>query len=94
MASSYDASSGACPTWCARRHSEVADEDDLVHIGDNMFVRNTMIRLCMTIDPETGMQDGPYVLIGSDEFTLVEASTLVDVLNDLLAQSAAPRVAD
>jgi hypothetical protein len=89
----YDASSGTCPAWCARRHGENAGEEDLVHISENVFVRNTMIRLCTTIDPGTGMQDGPYVLIGSDEFTLVETSTLVDVLNDFLAQAAIPRAA-
>lgn len=93
MTSLYDASPGTCPTWCARRHGENTGEEDLVHISDSVFVRNTMIRLCTSIDPATGMQDGPYVLVGSEEYTLAETSTLVDVLTDLLAQAATPRAA-
>ena len=39
------------------------------------------------------MQDGPYVLVGSEEYTLAETSTLVDVLANLLTQAAIPRAA-
>jgi hypothetical protein len=93
MTSLYDASPGTCPTWCTRRHGENAGEEDLVHISDSVFVRNTMIRLCTSIDPATGMQDGPYVLVGSEEYSLTETSTLVDVLTNLLSKAAIPRAA-
>ena len=34
-------------------------------------------RLCMSIDPERRTQDGPYVLVGSDDgYTLEEANAL------------------
>jgi hypothetical protein len=42
------------------------------------------VRLCTTIDPESARNDGPYVLIGSDEYTLYEADALIDALTQLV----------
>ncbi|TFD18014.1 hypothetical protein [Cryobacterium sp. TMT2-23] len=35
-----------------------------------------LARLCLSVDPDTGTADGPYVLIGSTEYTLKEAEGL------------------
>jgi hypothetical protein len=75
-----------CPVWCSIRHGDQGGEEDLVHLSEQAFVRNTLVRMCTTIDPDTKLQDGPYILVGSDEFTLGEAMDLVDVLQRLVAQ--------
>jgi hypothetical protein len=73
-----------CPAWCARRHGERPGEDDQVHVSGQLMVRRTVLRLCTTIDPETGAQDGPYVLVGADEYTLHEADVLIAALTQLV----------
>ena len=35
-----------------------------------------LARLCLSVDPRTGVEDGPYVLIGWTEYTLDEAAGL------------------
>ena len=35
-------------------------------------------------DPSTGVQDGPYVLVGAEEYSLHEADALVDALTQLV----------
>jgi hypothetical protein len=72
-----------CPSWCVKRHG-AADEDDLVHIGGALLVRRTVLRLCTTIDPEGGTEDGPYVLVGTAEYTLHEAESLLGALTQLV----------
>jgi hypothetical protein len=42
------------------------------------------LRLCSTIDPETQQADGPYVLLGGEEYTLHEADALIDALTQLV----------
>ncbi len=87
MTASHHENLPPCPSWCAMRHGQHAGEEDQIHVSSSIFVHNSMVRMCMTTDPVTGMQDGPYVLIGSDEYTLAETSTLVDVLSSLLTQA-------
>jgi hypothetical protein len=43
-----------CPGWCVLRHGAHAGEDDHVHVGGALLVRNDVLRLVATIDPETG----------------------------------------
>jgi len=76
----------SCPAWCVVRHSAAAapDEEDVVHIGGALLVGRTVLRLCTTIDPDEGTQDGPYVLVGSAEFTLHEAESLLASLTQLV----------
>ena len=71
-----------CPAWCVRRHDDPAD-DAHVHVSGALMVRRTVLRLCMTIDPGSGDRDGPYVLVGNDEYTIHEADVLIAALTDL-----------
>lgn len=82
-----------CPSWCVVRHGTVAGEDDQVHVGSALLVRRTVLRLAATIDPHTGVVDGPHVLAGSEEYSLHEADALIDALTQLVeagAQLASP----
>ena len=79
-----------CPGWCVLRHGEYADEEDLVHLSEVTFVRNTRVRLCMTTaGHDQGVEDGPYLLLGDEEYTLDEAADLLDLVESLLARSRA-----
>lgn len=40
------------------------------------MAEGTIARLCMSIDPESSVADGPYVLVGSTEYSLPEAEVL------------------
>jgi hypothetical protein len=86
MSKGYDGRAAACPEWCAMKHAERQGEDDHVHVGGALLVRRTVLRLCATVDPETGASDGPYVLVGPDEYTLHEAEALIGALTQLVDQ--------
>jgi hypothetical protein len=68
------------------RHGVYAGEEDLVHVSGVLLVRRSVLRLCTTTNPETGTQDGPFVLFGSAEFTLHEAEALIAALTQLVDQ--------
>jgi hypothetical protein len=66
-----------CPPWCVTPHGELSGEDDRVHVGAPLLIADgVMARPCMSFDPGTGTTDGPYVVIGSTEYTLAEAEVL------------------
>ena len=73
-----------CPGWCVLRHGAHAGEDDHVHVGGALLVRNDVLRLVATIDPETGAKEGPFVLMGAQELTLYEADALIGALTQLV----------
>lgn len=81
---SYAGRPPSCPEWCVQRHGIRQGEDDQVHVSGVLLVRGTSVRLCATIDPTTQAADGPYVLIGSEEYTLHEADALIDALTHLV----------
>jgi uncharacterized protein DUF6907 len=83
----------SCPPWCARIHGEVRGEDDAVHVSEQAVAGNRLLRLCATIDPVTGEQDGPYVLVGHQELTLDEAEDLLAALTALVSQGRGQPVA-
>lgn len=87
--------SPGCPSWCVLGHGVHLGEEDLVHVSAQLCVRNTLIRLCSSVDPESGDQDGPYVVVGASEFTLEEVDALARALTSLAAQAraATPREA-
>lgn len=76
-----------CPPWCVMTHGVHSGEEDQVHVSGQFCVRDSLIRLCSTIDPVTGLQDGPYVLLGHHEYSLGEVEDLVDVLMSLSRQA-------
>ena len=85
----------ACPPWCTSRHGAQAGEEDLVHLGGALRIRSTLLRLCVSTDPRTGVVDGPYVLLvpggrrdEAIEYTLHEAEALLDALTQLVEQGA------
>lgn len=76
-----------CPSWCVLRHGPYdPDEDRHVHVGGALLVGSTVLRLCTTLDPAAGSQDGPYVLLGSTELTLHEAEVMIAALTQLVDQ--------
>ena len=89
MTKKYDGRPGTCPPWCELCHGIHLGEDDHVHIGSQLCVRNTLVRLCATVDPVTGHQDGPYLLMGTQELTLSEVDDLVGILVRLSDQARA-----
>lgn len=88
MPQQYDGRPPTCPPWCELGHGIHTGEDDTVHIGGKLCVRNTLMRLVATIDPETGAQDGPYVLMGTQELTITEVHDLIAALTTLAANAA------
>ena len=83
------ASRGLCPAWCSTRHGASLGEEDWIHVGEPVLIADgTLAQLCMSIDPDTGVEDGPYVLIGSAEYTLSEAQALGIALLTLSAVGA------
>ena len=73
----------ACPAWCALDHDRLPAEDEAVHISGALMVRRTLLRLCMSSTPD-GDREGPYVLLGAEEFSLHEADALIDALTELV----------
>ncbi len=73
-----------CPHWCTVEHGRQLGEEDHLHLSDAVFAAGTTTRLCTTIDPDTGSQDGPYVMVGEETYTLVEAAALGAVLQGAL----------
>lgn len=67
----------SCPHWCVTRHGVHRGEEDWLHLGDPLTVASGVVaRLCMSVDPGSGAVDGPYVLVGATEHTLLEAEAL------------------
>ena len=80
---------GSCPEWCHVRHGDLEGEDDRVHQSSELMVRHTLLRLCATVEAGSGVVDGPYVLLGTEEYTLHEAEALIGALTQLVDQAAA-----
>ena len=75
---------GPCPSWCVAGHGVHLGEEDWVHLGEPLpMTDGVSAQLCMSIDPVTGTQDGPYVLIGGTEYTLAAAASLASSLMSL-----------
>ena len=52
-------------------------EEDWLHTSEPLLLSDgALARLCMSIDPTTGTQDGPFVLIGSTEYSLEQAEQI------------------
>ena len=74
-------------------HGISEGEEDWVHVSEPLVVADEVAaRLCMSVDPETDTEDGPYVVVGSREYSLAEAQRLGESLIRLasLGASATP----
>ncbi len=79
-------SRGLCPDWCVAGHRADLGEEDWLHSSEPVpFVDAVPARLVMSIDPGTGEADGPYVLIGTVEYSLPEATALAERLLGLVS---------
>jgi hypothetical protein len=66
-----------CPHWCVVQHGLHTGEDDWLHLGEPVALGDGVLaRLCLSVDPRTGAQDGPYVVVGSSEYTVEQAEAL------------------
>jgi len=65
------AATATCPAWCTAEQGVFLGEEDHLHTGAPLPLTTAVTaRLCVTIDPETGAADGPYVVVDSDEWTI------------------------
>jgi len=79
----------ACPPWCATGHGVHLGEEDWVHLGEPVsLTTGVFAQLCMTIDPSATIEDGPYVVIGTSEYSLLEAQALSASLMAMAATGA------
>jgi hypothetical protein len=66
-----------CPGWCVSRHGLHLGEEDWVHAGAPLPVEDAVAaHACMSVDPDTGEVDGPYVIIGRSQYSPAEAEAL------------------
>jgi hypothetical protein len=80
-----------CPSWCAAEHGVQVGEEDWVHLSAPVFLTEEVTaRLCMSTDPVNGAFDGPFVLIGTREYTLEEAAALGFAITDIAATGRRP----
>ena len=77
-----------CPRWCVSAHGVLDGEEDWLHTSAPVMVAGLVARTCMSIDPDTRVQDGPYVLMGGSELTLAETRPLGESLVALAVQHA------
>ena len=90
VVSSRVSSVHTCPAWCTTQHGVARGEDDWLHVSEALLVADDVFaRLCMSVNPETDAEDGPYVVVGSREYSLTEASRLGGALMRLAAVGAA-----
>lgn len=75
-----------CPPWCREAHGALAGEDDLVHVGATTVVGGVAVRLCVTIDGD-GTSDGPYLLVGEQEYDVQTAADLAAILTRLVCDA-------
>lgn len=77
VASLSGAPRDTCPPWCVAAHGMHLGEDDWVHVGEPVALADGVLaQLCLSVDPQTGAKDGPYVVVGWSEYTLDETAAL------------------
>jgi hypothetical protein len=78
-----------CPSWCAHGHGVHRGEEDWLHLSEPLpIAEGVSARLCLSIDPSTRAQDGPYMVIGTHEYTLAQAEALGASLLAMAKQAA------
>lgn len=85
----FSAARAGCPSWCATGHGVHVGEEDWLHLSEPLPVaEGVSARLCLSIDPLTSVQDGPYIVIGGQEYTLPQAQALGASLLAMASQGA------
>ena len=75
-----------CPRWCFTDHGVHLGEEDWVHLSQPVRLADGRVaRMCMSIDPDTGAKDGPFVLIGETELTVDQAKAVGESLIRLVS---------
>lgn len=84
-----------CPPWCVTEHGAYLGEEDWIHTSAPVVVADELdARLCMSIHPDTGVVDGPYVLLGANELTADEAKAIGESLIRLASVDGASVAAE
>lgn len=79
----------SCPSWCANGHGVHRGEEDWLHLSEPLpIAEGVSARLCLSIDPLTRDRDGPYLVIGSQEYTMPQAQALGASLLAMASQGA------
>ena len=77
----YAATSSPCPRWCITPHGTHLGEEDWIHASEPLRIADGVLAsLCMSVVPDTGAVDGPYVFIGGSEYTVAGATSLASAL--------------
>lgn len=71
-----------CPPWCVVAHDPGRGEEDWLHESAPVLLTDGVsARTCLSVDPLTGVRDGPYVIVGEDELSPAEAVRLGEELS-------------
>jgi len=66
-----------CPDWCVTHHGSHLGEENWLHLSEPLTLDDGVVaRLCLSAEPGEDAADGPYVLIGTTEYTVQEAEAL------------------
>ena len=66
-----------CPPWCVTGHGVHLGEEDWLHCSEPLPLTNGVsAQLCLSIDPTTRTEDGPYLVVGSTEYSLEDGRAL------------------
>ena len=74
-----------CPTWCVTAHLSIDDEESWIHVSEPLALTiDVTARLVTSIEPDTGLCDGPYLMVGDTEYALDRAAALAEALAGLV----------
>lgn len=81
-----------CPSWCVTEHGVLQGEDDRLHSGAGLrLAHGVTAHLCTSVDPGTGEVDGPYVVVGAEEWSLARTRSVGHALIALAGQAGEVR---
>ena len=59
-----------CPPWCTAVHGTYTDDLDALHSADEVPLASSLTaQLCCSVDPLTGEVDGPFIVVGREEWS-------------------------
>lgn len=66
-----------CPPWCVTGHGVHLGEEDWLHCSEPLPITDGVsAQLCVSVDPATHAADGPYLVVGSTEYSLEDGRAL------------------